>query len=336
MNLRPKLGEKNPPAAVHLDGTVTRQSAKVRIDAQSLALLLFLLSLCAMFASMSPHFLTFSNLRNILLSVAVMGAMAPVMTLVLISRNLDLSVGSIFALTCVVGGMALEEGYPAFITITYVVGLGLLCGLINASIIVWLRIDSIIVTIATLSIIRGVAFVITNGRTTVITDEAISELGSGRIAGVPYSVLLMLVIFLACGVVAKYSRLGRAIYAIGSNVNASRLSGIAINRHIYYVFAASGASAAIAALLFMGQAAAAMPGAGVGYELLVLTAVLLGGTSLHGGEGRISGTLLGVIIIGVLNNGMILLGVNSYLQMAAHGLLLLIAVGIDQLRRRAV
>lgn len=336
MNVRQELGEKDPLTTLHLDGAVPRRNARMRIETQSLALLLFLFSLCAMFALMSPHFLTLSNIRNTLLSVAIMGAMAPVMTLVLISRNLDLSVGSVFGLTCVVGGMALEAGFPASTTIICVVALGLLCGLVNASIVVWLRIDSIIATIATLSIIRGIAFVITNGQTTVVTDEAISELGSGRIAGVPYSVLLMLAIFLACGIVAKYSRLGRSIYAIGSNVNASRLSGIAIDRHIYYVFAASGASAAIAALLFMGQAAAAMPGAGVGYELLVLTAVLLGGTSLHGGEGRISGTLLGVIIIGVLNNGMILLGVNSYLQMAAHGLLLLIAVGIDQLRRRAV
>jgi ribose transport system permease protein len=301
---------------------------------QSLALVSFLLALSAFFTVMSPHFLTLANLRNMLLSVAVIGAMAPVMTLVLVLRNLDLSIGSIFALTCVVGGIALQTGLPASLAIVGVIALGALCGLLNAALVVWLRIDSIIVTVATLSIIRGVAFVISDGQTTVAADETISELGSGRILGAPYCLLLTGAIFLVCGIVANYTRIGRAIYAIGSNATASRLSGISINKHIYFIFGASGASAGVAALLFLGQTAAAMPGAGVGYELLVLTAVLLGGASLHGGEGRISGTLLGVIIIGVLNNGMILLGVDSYLQLVAHGFLLLVAVGIDQLRRR--
>ncbi len=302
---------------------------------QSFALGLFLLSLSAIFTVLSPHFLTLPNIRNMLLSVAVIGAIAPVMTLVLVSRNLDLSVGSIFALNCVLGAMALQAGIPAPLTILGVIALGALCGLLNAGLVVWLRIDSIIVTVATLSIIRGVAFVITDGQTTVVDDETISQLGSGRVLGVPYCLLVTGAIFLFCGIIANYTRVGRAIYAIGSNATASRLSGISISKHIYLIFAASGASAGVAAMLFVGQTAAAMPAAGMGYELLVLTGVLLGGASLHGGEGRIGGTLLGVIIIGVLNNGMILLGVNSYLQMVAQGLLLLVAVGLDQLRRRA-
>jgi len=302
-------------------------------DTQSIALLGCLLALVIAFSMASPYFLTARNLTNVLLSVTVIGTIAPVMTLVLISRHLDLSVGSIMALVAVVIGLLLEQNFSAFATIGLALLLGLACGVFNGGLIVAFRIDSIIVTIATLSILRGLAYVISDGQTIVVGNDLLLDVGSGRAFGIPYSVGLMLAIFILCHVVGAHTRVGRAIYAIGSNPRASRLSGISLGRHRFYVFAASGVSAAVAAILFVGQSASAVPSAGIGYELLVLTAVLLGGASLHGGEGRIFGTLLGVLIIGVLNNGMILLGVSSYLQMVAQGSLLLVAVALDQLRR---
>src|SRR5690606_15920040 len=210
---------------------------------------------------------------------------------------------------------------------------GGVCGVVNALIIVTLRINPIIVTIGTLSIFRGAAYIVSEAQTLFVADQAILDLGSARLYGVPWSVLLMLALFCACAWFARNTVVGRTLYAIGANPRASRLSGIRVDAYRVGVFVASGVSAGLAGVLLIGQSATAVPAAGIGYELLVITAVLLGGASLHGGEGKVMGTLLGVLIIATLNNGMTLLGVDSYWQIVAHGALLLVAVSIDQLRR---
>ena len=324
-----------PPSAQTATQTGTWGRHALRFKVQQLALLGFLLFLMAGFTALSPFFLTMRNLINVLFSVAVIGTMAPFATLMLVSRNLDLSIGSIVGLVAVSAGMMLDAGLSAPIVIAASLLIGLCCGLANAILVVGLGIESIIVTIGSLSILRGLAYFVSGGQTSVISDDLILELGSGRVFGIPAAILLATAMFAVCRVAAVHTRVGRAIYAIGANPRASRLSGIPLGPHQFLVFSLSGISAALAALLFIGQSASATPSAGTGYELLVLTAVLLGGASLHGGEGRIGGTLLGVVIIGVLNNGMTLLGVNSYLQMVAQGGLLLAAVALDQLRRRS-
>jgi ribose/xylose/arabinose/galactoside ABC-type transport system permease subunit len=300
---------------------------------QSLALLALLAAMIVGFSLASPFFLSVRNLTNMLLSVSVIGTMAALSTLVLVGRGLDLSVGSIVGLVGVVAAAVLEKnyGWPAALGAAIVVGA--LCGAVNGLITVRLGINSIIVTIGTLSIFRGIAYVATDGQTLSVADPVILDIGSARIFGIPWAALLMVAVFVGCHVFGTYTRAGRTLYAIGANPRASRLSGIDLGRYRFGIFIASGISAAIAGVLLIGQSATAVPAAGVGYELLVITAVLLGGTSLHGGEGRVSGTLIGVLIIGVLNNGMTLLGINSYYQIVAHGVLLLAAVAIDQARR---
>jgi ribose transport system permease protein len=291
-----------------------------------------LLALLVVFSFASPYFLSLRNLTNVLLSVSVIGIMAAVSTLVVVSRGLDLSIGSTVGLVGVAVAALLQEGWPWWLAIAVGLVLGGLCGALNGAVIVGLRINSIITTIGTLSIIRGAAYIATGGQTLFVESEPILDLGSSRIVGIPYSVLLMLALFALCHFVADHMRIGRSLYAIGANPRASLISGLSLGRYRFCIFVASGIAAGLSGILLIGQSGTAVPTGGSGYELLVVTAVLLGGASLNGGEGRVSGTLIGVLIIGVLANGMTLVGVNSYYQTVANGVLLLAAVAIDQLR----
>jgi ribose transport system permease protein len=302
------------------------------IGLRRFGLLGFLLVLLIVFSFASPYFLSVRNLTNILLSVSVIGIMAAVSTLVVVARGLDLSIGSTVGLVGVAVAALLQEGWPWWLAIVAGLILGALCGALNGAVIVGLRINSIITTIGTLSIIRGAAYIATGGQTLFVESEPILDLGSSRIAGIPYSVLLMLALFALCHFAADYMRIGRSLYAIGANPRASLISGLSLGRYRFWIFVASGIAAGLSGILLIGQSGTAVPTGGTGYELLVVTAVLLGGASLHGGEGRVSGTLIGVLIIGVLANGMTLVGVNSYYQTVANGVLLLAAVAIDQLR----
>ena len=254
---------------------------------------------------------------------------------VIVARHVDLSIGSIVGLSgVVVASLADSWAWPAAVGAALLAGMA--CGVLNGLIVSRLRIESLIVTIGTLSIFRGITYVATRGDTLTFDSEALMNLGAGRVFGVPWSVLVMLAVFLVCQLVATRTTPGRTLYAVGANPRAARLCGINLASCRFWVFVASGAAAALAGVLLTGQAATAVPSAGVGYELLAITAVLLGGTSLRGGEGSVLGTLIGVLIIGVLNNGMTLLGVGSYYQMIANGVLLLVAVGIDQVKRGPV
>lgn len=302
-------------------------------NGQTAGLLLFLVAMLISFSFLSPYFLSVNNLTNALLAVSVLGTMAAFSTLVVVGRGLDLSIGSIVGLVGVLAAQILQAGGHWSVAIVAALAAGAVCGSINAAVMVGLRINSIIVTIGTLSIFRGVAYIVSQAQTLFVSDQVILDLGSARIFGVPWSVLLMLALFCACAWFARNTVIGRTLYAIGANPRASRLSGISIDAYRIGIFVASGMSAGLAGVLLIGQAATAVPTAGIGYELLVVTAVLLGGTSLHGGQGKVVGTLLGVLIIATLNNGMTLLGVDSYWQIVAHGVLLLVAVSIDQLRR---
>lgn len=267
-----------------------------------------------------------------IVSVSVIGIMAAVTTLVMVARALDLSIGSIVGLSGVVVA-ALADAWPWPVAVAAALLAGMACGVLNGLIVSRLRIESLIVTIGTLSIFRGLTYVATGGDTLTFDSEPLMELGAGRVLGVPWSVLVVLAAFVVCQVVATRTTAGRTLYAVGANPRAARLSGINLAGYRFWVFVASGAVAGLAGVLLTGQAATAVPSAGVGYELLAITAVLLGGTSLRGGEGSVLGTLIGVLIIGVLNNGMTLLGVGSYHQMIANGVLLLMAVGLDQVKR---
>jgi ribose/xylose/arabinose/galactoside ABC-type transport system permease subunit len=301
---------------------------------QTLGLLAVAVVAAIGFTIASPYFLTEDNIRNILISVSVIGTMSAVLTLVVVSGMLDLSVGSAAALSAVAAATVTTTwGWSPIYGVVAALACGAACGLFNALIVTSVKINPIIVTIGTLSVFRGLAFIVTDGRDVAVNDPISDFLAFDKIWFVPAPVFIMLVVFGCTAWIAHQTTFGRALYAIGANPKAARLAGLPMARTRIVILVAMGVVVGIAALVLNAQSGSAVPGAANGYELQALTAVLLGGASLQGGEGRISGTLLGVLIIGIINNGMTLLSVPSFYQTVASGVLLLVAVAIDQLRR---
>jgi ribose/xylose/arabinose/galactoside ABC-type transport system permease subunit len=305
-----------------------------RSGLRTLGLLGVLAALVVLFSLTSPYFLTGGNVSDLLLSVSVIGTMAAVSTLVIIGRGIDLSLGSICALTSMVTGLTIEQlhwNWP----LGMLAGLlaGALCGSFNGWIIAWLRINPIITTIGTLSVFRGLAYVLSDGQPVLVQSSAVLYLGAGRILALPLSVWILALVFLCSNFVAWKTSVGRAVFAIGASPRAAMVSGLSVSLYRFWLSVASGVSAACAGILMTGQSGTATPGSATGYELWVITAVLLGGTSLRGGEGSVVRTALGVLIIGVLNNGMVLLAIPTFYQIIANGMLLLVAVAIDRFGR---
>lgn len=311
-------------------------AVKQRFMSQDTGLVAVLLLLAAGFSIYSPYFLTAANLSNVLLSVSVIGCMAAVSTLLIIARGLDLSLGSMVALCGMLTALVVEQWrwHPAA---GIVVGLtaGALCGALNGVLIAGLRINPIIVTVGSLAVFRGLAYLIKDGQSLLVESPALLMLGSARFLGLTVSVWIFAVVFAVVWAFAAHFKTGRSIYAMGASPKAAWISGLPVLKLRFGLFVASGVSAGVAGILLIGQSGTAIPGSGMGYELMVITAVLLGGTSLHGGEGSVIRTLLGVLIIGVLNNGMVLTSVPSFYQIIANGALLLAAVVIDQVRNGA-
>jgi ribose transport system permease protein len=211
---------------------------------------------------------------------------------------------------------------------------GTLAGAANGLLVTRLKINPLITTLATFSIVRGLAFVISNGQTNQINNDAFKFLGRGSLGGIPFSLLLMLALYLLFLYLLRSTHFGRSIFAIGGSPEAARLGGISINRNLLLVYTISGLLAALVGILISSQLAQSAPRAAVGLELSAIAAVVLGGTSLSGGKGSLLGTLLGVLLLRILDNGLILLNVSSFYQEVASGLVLLLAVGFDQLRIR--
>jgi ribose/xylose/arabinose/galactoside ABC-type transport system permease subunit len=315
--------------------SVSSEALPRRFDWGNLGLAAVVGLLIIGFSLASPHFLSFGNITNMLLTVSVIGVMAAVSTLVIVGRELDLSVGSVAALVGVVVALLVEaKGWPAGAGLAAGIAVGAAAGLFNGFMVASLNVNSIITTIGTLALFRGIAFIVTDGQTAMVQNESILTFGFGRVLGVPYSVWILVLVFVGAHFFAQRTAMGRSIFAIGASPRAALLSGLNLKSLRYGMFTASGISAGLAGILLIGQSGAAVPSGATGYELQVITAVLLGGTSLAGGEGSVLRTALGVLVIGILNNGMVLLNVPSFYQIAANGVLLLVAVSIDQLRIR--
>ncbi len=298
-------------------------------------LLVFAIVVMITFSLTSKYFLTPGNWINILLSVSIIGIIGVAMTLVIVSGGIDLSAASTMALVgSIEGVLVMQQGKPWWFALLVSLGVGLLIGLLNALVVTRLKIAPFIVTLAMSNIVRGAAYIYTTGNAIFIQSPGLEWFGVGRIAGIPVPVILMIAAYIGMWAALRYTVFGRYVYAVGGNPVAARLAGINTDRYITGVFAFSGLAAAAAGTVLIGLTATAMPSVGVGYELDVVTAVLLGGASLRGGEGSIWGTLFGVMIIGVLNNGMALLNVPPFWQILAKGVLLLGAVSLDALRKR--
>ncbi len=284
----------------------------------------------------SPFFLTTTNLLNIAKALVVVGIAAAGETIVIISGGFDLSIGSTMAASGMLSASLVNLGFPLSVAFALSVLLGAGIGAVNGIIISYFRINPLITTLAMLAIVRGLAFVISGGREIVITNQSWLGLGTEPLLGIPIIVLVLLSTYLFFASVMPTTTFGRYIYAIGSNARAARLAGVAVNRWRLLIYVTCGATAALAGLVLAARTGNARPSAAMGFELDVITAVILGGASLSGGRGTIVGTFVGLLLIFMINNGLTLAQVPSFWQQVVKGLILLGAVLYDELRRGRV
>ena len=305
-----------------------------RFDARQFGTLLGLLGLSAVLWILTPHFLTVANLLNIAQQTSINAIVAVGMTYVIISGGIDLSVGSIVALSGVTLGVVLQAGTALPLALAIALLVGAACGLVNGIIVSWGRLPPFIVTLGMMSIARGAALLVTEGRPVSGFEPDFRSFATGHVGPVPAPIVVTLVVYLLAHVVLTRTTFGRYVYAIGGNEEATRLSGVSVGLHKSLIYAASGLVSAIAAILLTARLNSAQPIAGMMYELDAIAATVIGGTSLIGGEGTLTGTLIGALIMGVLRNGLNLLGVSSFLQQIVIGAVIIAAVLIDTLLKR--
>jgi ribose/xylose/arabinose/galactoside ABC-type transport system permease subunit len=311
-----------------------KQVQRVRTFLGRSGLLLALILLFVIMATVAPNFLTARNMLNVLRQVSFVGIIACGMTMALIGAEVDLSVGSVVALTsALLGVLSVKLGWPLWVAIIVCLLEATLVGLFAGFIRVKWDIPGLIVTIALMLSLRGMAFVLTNAFPIPITNSTFAFLGSGYIFGIPFPAIIFLATMALFGFISTRTVYGRSVYAVGGNAEATRLSGIPVTRIRITIFGTTGFLAAVSGILLTSRLNSGYAGVGVGWEFDVISAVIIGGTSLFGGEGSMFGTLLGVLFIGLLGNGMVLLGVNPYLQDVARGAIILAAVLLSALQR---
>ncbi|PYR62028.1 MAG: ribose ABC transporter permease [Acidobacteria bacterium] len=290
-----------------------------------------LVGLCVLLWALTPHFLTVSNALNVMEQTSINAIVAVGMTFVIVSGGIDLSVGSLVAFSGVVLAAALKAGWPAPAAVGAALAVGAACGLANGLVIALGRLPPFIMTLGMMSVARGAALMFTDGRPISGFDAPFRAIAVSRIAGVPAPILITLLIYGAAHLVLARTRFGRYVYGIGGNEEATRLSGVAVHFHKTMIYVVSGVMSAVAAVLLTARLNTAQPIAGIMYELDAIAAVVIGGTSLSGGEGTLGGTLIGALMMGVLRNGLNLLGVSSFLQQLVIGLVIVVAVLVDTL-----
>jgi ribose transport system permease protein len=293
--------------------------------------LLILAVLCLVMALLSPYFLTSRNIANLGFQASFVAVLALGQLLVIITRGIDLSVGSVVGLS---GVLAIGAGGGVWAVLAFA-GTGLAVGFANGAVLVWGRVlNPFIVTLGTLGIVRGLALVVSDGQTETGLPPVIGTLGSGTVAGIPVPVLVVAVLALALGAMLGGTQWGRWIYAVGGNPEAGRRAGLPVDRILLSVYALCGLLAGIAGILVAGRTDAASPLAGQLLELDAITAVIIGGASFLGGRGHVTNVLAGALIIGVIRNGLDLLGVSPFWQLIAVGVLVIVSLELDVVRGR--
>lgn len=297
-------------------------------------LLIALAVLYAVLVVTAPNFLSATNSLNIVREAAFVGIIAWGMTMVIVSGEIDISVGSNVALTsALLGVLVARQGVPLVPAVLIVVAVGTMVGLVAGAFRAYLNVPSFIVTLALYLSLKGMALFITNAFPNSINSSAFNYLGAGYLFGVPVPALIMLFLFLVFFFVSRNTTFGRSVYAVGGNAEAARLSGLGVARVRVTVFALTGLLASVTGVLLSARLSSGNPGIGLGLEFDVIAAVIIGGASLSGGSGTMFGTLLGVLFVTVLSNGLVLLGVNSYLQDVASGMIVLVAVLLSSVRK---
>jgi len=295
-------------------------------------------SVVALFTALSllsPYFLTLQNLSSVCRQTAVITIIALGMTIIMISGGIDLSVGSVMAFAGICGTQLLESRQSLVASVAGAMLAGAAWGLLNSALITLLKVSPFIATLGTMGAARGVTLVITTGMPVVNLPSSFGRLGDGnifRIVPVPLAILVALA--LLTGFILKYTRMGRYAYAIGSNVEAARYAGVPIRRYLVAIYTFGGALTGLAGMIEASRLVTGQPTAGYGYELSVIAAVVIGGASLSGGEGTVAGTIAGAFLMGLISNGSNLLGVSPFWQQVVIGSVIVLAVAVDELRKR--
>lgn len=307
---------------------------RLPIDLSKYGIPIALLCLIIFFSLSSDAFLTSRNILNILRQVSIVGICAVGMTMVILTGGIDLCVGSVIGVSVVTTASLMVAGIPPVFAIAISLAVGVGIGLVNGFFINVIAIPPLITTLAMMTALRGVAYKITDGLPVYGFPESFAYIGQGYFLGIPVPVLIMAAIFAIGYIVLHKTRFGRHLYGIGGNEEAARLSGVNVKLTKYKLYATEGFLAALAGIVLLSRVNSGQPKAGAGYEMDIITAVVLGGVSIMGGSGRITGVITGVLLMGVLTNGMILTNVDEFTQWIVKGAVLLLAVSFDQFSKR--
>ena len=314
-------------------GPDTRPALRLKFNVRDAGTLIGLLIIVVTFSFLSPVFFTLPNLLNILQQSSINALIALGMTLVIISGGIDLSVGPTAALSAVLGATLMASGVPVPLAILATLGVGAMCGLFSGSLIAYAGLQPFIVTLGGLSLFRAIALISTGGNPVFGIPLAFRSLINSTILGIPTPIVIVAIIALLLWTVMNKTPLGEYILALGGNEEAARVAGVPVKRTKVTVYIFSGLLASLAALILIGRLGAAEPTIGNLWELDAIAAAAIGGASLMGGKGSIFGTLIGVVILGVLRNGLTLLNIQAFYQLLATGLIIIIAMLIDRATR---
>jgi len=314
--------------------TETKKSERIAInkynfDWSSTGIIMALIVMCIIFSVTTKSFLSPNNFANISRQISIVGICAVGMTMVILTGGIDLSIGSLIGLTSVTAATMMSNEFPIWIAVLLTLLLGVAVGALNAAIINIFKVPPIITTLGTMISLRGVVYIITGGMPIYGLPEKFKVLGQGSIGIIPISVIIMVIVFVFGYVLLNKTPFGRRIYGIGGSQETARLSGVNIQKEIYKLYMLVGFLGAVAGMILMSRVNSGQPSAGDGYEMDIITAVVLGGVSVSGGEGKLSKVIIGVIFMGVLANGMMMLNINEYWQRVVKGVVLLLAVIID-------
>ena len=292
-------------------------------------ILIGLIALIIVFSFLSPSFREFNNILNIILQVSIIAISAFGMTFALIIAGIDLSIGSTIALSGTTAALLLNMKVPFALALVLCLLMGIILGFINGFLISKAEIPAFIVTVATMGIFRGIAYILTGGGPVQIANEKFLYLGNEKLFGIPFPIVILIVVFIIMNIIVGKIKFGRQAYIIGGNEEAAMYSGINVKKVKVYIYMLIGFLAALSGIILASRLYSGQPNSATGYELDAIAAAVLGGTSLSGGYGTITGTFIGAIIIGVINNGMNLLNITYFYQLIVKGLVIILAVYFD-------
>ncbi len=300
---------------------------------QTYMLIFIVIGLGVILSFISSNFLTVTNLLNVVRQIAVNGILAIGMTIVCLTGGIDLSVGSIVAFSGIIAaGLLRDTSYPIIVIVLAAIAVGAVCGLYNGYFVAYWNAAPFVVTLSMMTIARGMTYVYSDGRPISNLRTEFLTIGKGSIAGIPIPTLILAVVFILGSIMLTKLKFGRYVYAVGGNENAAMVSGINVKRIKMMVYVLSGIACGIAAIILTARVSAGLPQAGESYELDAIAATVIGGTSLSGGRGRLWGTIVGAVLLGIVNNGLDLLNVSSFYQQIVKGLIILGAILIDSKR----